>query len=350
MRRKGIILGIAAVFCLIWIVLIFYDIRSYSSNMHEWYRNHQADMAEQYLKEAERINTVTGAPLKTILAKIIEEDYPTSAGNYCFLAVDGQVIFEKDRVYKSTPLEKYLNVSSNELLPGNLQDAFTGKYRISDGKTYIVSMVKYEDADGICIMGIATSENYFSQLLDTKTLQFHMVFYTGVLALLLMAASYHVSTKLKQNEEQIAKQEMELASSRQVIDRLNDDILVSDLGEKYLQSGFLSKDMVVKLMDHLTDEQLKACVKIKIDIVSKDYGLVANVAAILAKLQYKKTISCIWSEREFRVLLLNVDMQETCQFLQQFYQMYQLYFGKIPADVQIQKEDVSLDWKVVYGI
>lgn len=337
------ILGIAAVFCLIWVVLIFYDIRSYSANMYEWYRNQQADTAEQYLKEAERISSATREPLKTTLAKIIEEDYPTSAGNYCFLAVDGQVIFEKDRGYKSTPLKEYLNISSNEPLSGNLEDAFTGKYRISDGKTYIVSMVKHEVSDGICMMGIATSENYFYQLFDTRTLQFHMFFYTGVMVLLLMAASYHVSSKLKQNEEQIARQEMELASSRQVIDRLNED-------EKYSQSGFLSKDMVVKLMDNLTDEQLKACIKIKIDIISEDYGLVANVAAILAKLQYKKTISCIWNEREFRVLLLNADMQETCQFLQQFYQMYQLYFGKIPAAVCIQKEEFRPDWKVAYGV
>lgn len=224
-----------------------------------------------------------------------------------------------------------------------MEDAFTGKYRISDGKTYIVSMVKHEASDGICMMGIATSENYFYQLFDTRTLQFHMFFYTGVMVLLLMAASYHVSSKLKQNQEQIARQEMELASSRQVIDRLNED-------EKYSQSGFLSKDMVVKLMDNLTEEQLKACIKIKIDIISEDYGLVANVAAILAKLQYKKTISCIWNEREFRVLLLNADMQETCQFLQQFYQMYQLYFGKIPAAVCIRKEEIRPDWKAAYGV
>lgn len=345
------------VFSLLWGALILYDINSYSSNLFLSYGQQQLEQTKQILATAQKLNTETGISIDKNLIELINENYQTSAGNYPLVAVNGNLLYVKDDSFtkdivkdETVSLAKYLNEKTDTLI-GNTEEDNTSIYKLEEGKPYLISLAHIEAGGNTYTVGIAASEKYIYQILDTKLLRIHILFYISVSACLFISVSFLLIRKLKHKDKQINYLETESANNRQVIDRLNEDIFkVSNINKNSLQYGFLSKEIVKEILNNLTFEQLNASISIKVDIDSLDSELIANVAALLCKLQVEKSISCMWGEREFKIILLNATMQEALQFLQLFHNRYQVYYGEIPEEIRINTEGGDVERQVIYGV
>lgn len=278
--------------------------------------------------------------VKDRLIRAIENSFDTSASVYCVVGINGQVVYEKDRVttekMKEISWEAYMNGREDSVWIDSPARG-TRRSTLPDKKVYLTSAVSAEVGEELIQLGICMRQEYLVKRGQFDLLIQHVILYT-----LLFSSAFIAITFFQRMNYSRLQKSMKIMDNKMIADRKQIELLETektrqqdaDINDK--NSGFLSKKTLETILGLLTPAQKAASCKIKIRM--QDQSHLLEMAVLLDRMNTKGCISCLWNEDTFFMILLNGSTEDAKQFVKQLFNRYEKEF-----QVQAPQADVNID-------
>lgn len=269
----------------------------------------------------------------------IEEEYPTSASDYCFVAKDGELVFLRDKNMtknlKETDVEAYFGISSRTPKIDGCNNAITVQL---NGASWNVIRHDVETGEGTLTIGICINKDYMIAAGDFDILLTHSLLYMTLFSVAFIVSVVFLSHREKENEAMENKLTEQLVENRRLIERLGERLEAQSEVDYQRENGFCTKEVVAKVMGRLTPEQKSKCYKVRISLDKTDPQTIMRYSVLLERMKINKSVCCLWKDTEFLVLLLNIDEAGANHFVKQFLLQYQNMFQSDASDINISLE------------
>ncbi|ROR28727.1 hypothetical protein EDD66_104316 [Mobilisporobacter senegalensis] len=348
-NNKKLMAGVV-IFCSIIFFLILLNIEYCINQSMKVYSSLQEDKLVLMLSEAEIRTEWNHDTYQSNLSSIIKSDFATSASEYCFVAVEDELTFIKDNdtteialAKNNLKLKDFIKIE-NGSYPLDDSSITTLKARLSDKRSYLVSIGTYTYKNVNYRLGICSREGYVIEKYKMDIYRLHLFIYILLFCTAFISSIFYLLRKQKKDKDTIYRLEQETIHSRLLIDKLHEDINeAAKLKNRYPMHGYFTKQIVENILLNLSEEQMNKSVKLIIRINSLRPEVVTNTSVLLERIQVEEGVSCLWSKNEFIVLLLNAHRKEAERFIQVFRQNYELFSEDA---VENDIEFIIEDWRI----
>lgn len=266
----------------------------------------------------------------------IEQEYPTSASDYCFVALDEEILFMRDENFTKSLTEEnvqaYFGISKHTPKIDECKNSYS--VLLNGAPWYVIFREMTVDGQKL-MLGICSSENYLISESDFDILMQHSVLYMALFSIAFIVSVFFLSHREKENaamEQQLTEQ---LVENRRLIERLGERLEAQSSMDYRRENGFCSKDVVIGIMEKLTQEQREKSQKIEIKLNETKPQTVVKYSVLLERMKVNKSVCCLWDDETFLVLLLNTDENGASNFIKQFLLEYQKMFRSDAEDIQV---------------
>ncbi len=266
----------------------------------------------------------------------IQDQYPTSASDYCFVAVDDKLIYIRDDNYTKgideTDVDAYFEISEHTPRLGEGMNAC----RVwLGGQAWNVIRHEETTQNGHLTVGICINEAYQIAEGDFDLLFQHSMLYMALFSVAFIVSVVFLSHREKENEMMEQKLTQQLEENRRLIGRLGERLEAQSGVDYQRENGFCTKEVVEKVMEKLTPEQRSKSRKILIHMRERDPQAVVRYSVLLERMKVNKSVCCLWNDEEFLVLLLNTEETGASNFAKQLLLQYQNMFQNDARDIEI---------------
>ncbi len=273
------------------------------------------------------------------LIAYIQEEYPTSASDYCFVAKDGQLVFVRDdnmtKNLKETGVRAYFGIKDQRM--ESIKGGAVYPAYFNGGEWYVICHNEETDAE-MLMVGICVNKEYLIAGGDFDVLLQHSFLYMALFSIAFIVSIIFLSHREKENALMEQKLTTQLTENRRLIERLGDRLEAQSGMDYQRENGFCNKEVVAKVMGQLTPEQKERCYKVRITLEKTEPQAYVRLSVLLERMKVNKSICCLWNEAEFLVILLNTDEDGASNFIKQFLLEYQKMFRSDVKDVAISIE------------
>lgn len=339
--QNRIIIMLVTVLCLTFLALSTIDIIHNRERSLTIYSTLKEEEGTMLMRESTRLLEYSEKPLEEILITIIQDSYVTSASSYCFVAVDDRIIFLRDERKTSLSLQQFLDLSSDKLEYLDYPAKNTIHTVLGDNQKYVISLFKAEQDGKTITLGICTRTDYIVKRYEADLLIQHILLYNLLLIIGFVTAMFYLMRQNKNQKDTIHQITDEMVRNRKLIEVLNeesDNQSNQKLNDK--NSGFLTKNTVEEMLQILTREQKKKCTRIVIEIESWDVNTLVQFAIMLERIKIRKSVSCLWKDGEFLVILLNCNQIEVENYVKQLQNQYENEFQDKVANIRFRIEQL----------
>lgn len=270
----------------------------------------------------------------------IQQQYPTSASDYCFVALDEEIVFLRDDNFTNGLTENnmlaYFGISEHTPKVEGCANAYL--VQMGGAPWYVLfwetTVEERELAVGICISrSHLISENDFDILLQ------HSVLYMALFAVAFIVSVVFLSRREKENEEMEEQLTRQLVENRRLIERLGEQLDAQSSTDYQRENGFCSREVVAQIVERLTPLQRIKSQKIEIRMKEVTPEAIVRYSVLLERMKVSKCVCCLWEEDTFLVLLLNTDKDGCTNFITHFLLEYQKMFRSDATDIQILRKE-----------
>ena len=270
----------------------------------------------------------------------IQQEYPTSASDYCFVALDEEFVFLRDSNYTKGLTEDnlyaYFGISEHTPKVEGCKNA----YSIQLGSMPWYVMLWETEVNGQELtVGICTSRDYLISEADFDVLLQHSVLYMALFSISFIVSVVFLARREKENEEMEKQLTDQLMENRKLIERLGEQLDAQSSTDYQRENGFCSREVVAQIMEKLTFVQRLKSHKLEIRMKEVTPDAVVRYSVLLERMKVGKSVCCLWEEDTFLVLLLNTDEDGCANFITHFLLEYQKMFRSDATDVQILRRE-----------
>ncbi len=270
----------------------------------------------------------------------IEEQYMTSASDYCFVAVDGELVFVRDENYtrslKETKMKKHFDLSNRTKVVEGCQEAYV---IAADGGVWSLICQNIKLEEHTLTLGICVRNDHLIATGDFDILLQHSVIYMVLFSIAFIVSIVFLSSREKENQLMETKLTEQLRENRRLIERLGERLEAQSEMDYQRENGFCTKEVIVQIMERLTPEQKEKSRKISIRMKETAPQAIVQYSVLLERMKISKCVCCLWEEDLFLVLLLNTDEQGANNYIKHFLLQYQKMFRRDAKDIQISIEE-----------
>ncbi|MGN0480146.1 MAG: hypothetical protein ACI4EV_01090, partial [Lachnospiraceae bacterium] len=318
-KEAGYFYG-AVVLSVIFATLLIYDAVNCKNENVTLYRERTLTQAGEYMA----MSTKNGTIDENVLVENIKTGFDTSASVYCVVAVDGEIIFAKDKAttsqLKDTSYDRYFGAPDVTYGQGEVRCNFTAE--LSDKRTYLVSSVTGKAGEKEITLAICSRKDYVEKQGKFNLLIQHVSLYSVLFALTCMALTFFQLQAKKRLIKQIDDMKAEMTQNRLQIETLETEKMRGqELEMNDKNCGFLSKKTMLAILGVMTPEQKKASCRVKIHTGSDDELL--KIAVLLDRTNRKGCVSCLWEEDVFLIVLLNGTREDAKDFVNHIYDSFE---------------------------
>lgn len=270
------------------------------------------------------------------IVEYIKQKYPTSASDYCFVAVDEEIVFMRDENFTKSLTEEnvqaYFGMSKHTPKVEGCKNSYS--VRIGGAPWYVIFHEENVDGQEL-LLGMCISENYLISESDFDILLQHSVLYMALFSIAFVVSVFFLSHREKENaqmEEQLTRQ---LVENRRLIERLGERLEAQAGMDYQRENGFCSREVVVQVMENLTPQQRDKSRKIEIRMKETQPQAIVKYSVLLERMKVNKSVCCLWDDDTFLVILLNTDENGASNFIKQFLLEYQKMFQSDATDIQV---------------
>lgn len=270
------------------------------------------------------------------IVEYIKQEYSTSASDYCFVAIDEEIVFMRDENFTKSLTEEnvqaYFGISKHT---PKVEESKNSYSVLLNGVPWYV-IFHEETVDGRkLLLGICVSENYLISESDFDILLQHSVLYMALFSVAFIVSVFFLSHREKENaqmEEQLTGQ---LVENRRLIERLGERLEAQSGMDYQRENGFCSREVVARIMEKLTPQQRAKSHKIEIRMKETNPHAIVKYSVLLERMKVNKSVCCLWDDETFLVILLNTDESGASNFIKQFLLEYQKMFQSDATDIQV---------------
>ncbi len=270
----------------------------------------------------------------------IKQEYPTSASDYCFVAVDEEILFMRDENFTKgldeENVQAYLGISEHT---PKVEECRSSYSVLLGGTPWYVIMHEITVDDRTLLLGICSSETYLISESDFDILLQHSVLYMALFSVAFITSVFFLSHREKENELMEQQLTDQLVENRRLIERLGERLEAQSSMEYRRVNGFCSKDIIVDIMERLTPEKREKSQKIEIKVNETNPQTMVRYSVLLERMKVSKSVCCLWEDDTFLVLLLNTDENGASNFIKQFLLEYQKMFQSDATDIQVLRKE-----------
>lgn len=270
----------------------------------------------------------------------IKETYMTSASDYCFVAVDGELVFVRDDNYteslEETNLKKHFDISNRTQKIEGCKKAYVVT---SEGSVWNLICHDIKLAEQTMTLGICVRNEFLVSTGDFDILLQHSVLYMVLFSIAFIVSIVFLSSREKENRLMEIKLTEQLQENRRLIERLGERLEAQSEMEYQKENGFCTREVVSQIMDKLTAEQKEKSRKLVIRMKETSSASIVKYSVLLERMKVNKCVCCLWEEDTFLVLLLNTDEHGANNFVKNFLLQYQKMFRQDAKDIQISAEE-----------
>ena len=279
-------------------------------------------------------DTEEGPDIDSIIEKI-EISYPTSASDFCFVSLNGELIFIRDADLTRNEAGKNADTVLGITDKGSrIEGGYVTNADFS-GRDFRVVRMFEETTEGELSVGIAISEATLMSSGDFDIQIEHIAVY-----MLLLSISFIVSVIFlahKENEmkryEAILKQKLE--DNWVLIGKLGERVESKAEDHENAQYGFTTKDVAKQVLESLDEKQREGSRRIDIRLLECNQTNIVRYTVVLERMKTERMICCLWDDDMFSVIMLNTSDTAVNNFVKQFLLQYQSIFRKDAKDVKI---------------
>lgn len=331
-RPSKYLIIMSIVLSLLCMVLIVFDvIECREANLRQACKE-----KESYL----RAMAYSGNYVPEDIIAYIQQEYQTSASDYCFVAVDEELAFLRDTNFTKGLTENnllaYFGISEHTPKVegcGNTYSVLLG------GVPWYVMFWETVVGDEELVVGICTSRDYLISEADFDILLQHSVLYMALFSIAFIVSVLFLSRREKENEEMEEQLTGQLMENRRLIERLGEQLDAQSSMDHQRENGFCSREVVMGIMEKLTPWQRLKSQKLEIRMKEVTPEAVVRYSVLLERMKVSKSVCCLWEEDVFLVLLLNTDEDGCANFITHFLLEYQKMFRSDAADIQILRKE-----------
>lgn len=270
----------------------------------------------------------------------IEQEYPTSASDYCFVALDEEILFMRDENFTKSLDEKnvlaYLGISEHT----PKMEECAGSYSVLlGGAPWYVIMHEMTVGEQKLLLGICSSETYLISESDFDILLQHSVLYMALFSVAFVVSVFFLSHREKENEEMEQQLTKQLVENRRLIERLGERLEAQSSMDYRRENGFCSKEVIVGIMEKLSPQQREKSQKVEIKVNEMNSQTMVKYSVLLERMKVSKSVCCLWEEDTFLVILLNTDENGASNFIKQFLLEHQKMFQCDATDIQVSRKE-----------
>lgn len=336
-RKAGkYLVAMSVILSVLFLGLLLYD----AYNCLARNLNAKCTQKEEYLKvvidNGNYQADVLGKSVEEGIVDFIEREYPTSASDFCFLALDGRLVYLRDKNtskgLNDVRVDEYFNLSEGEIkmeTQGN-----TVRVLINGGRYYI-SRHDVDTGNGVITVGICVSESYLIGESGFDTLTQHIVLYMVLFSVAFIVSVIFLAHRDKENAAMEKKLSEQLVENRKLIERLGEQLEAQSEVDYQRENGFCTKKTVEKVLEKLTEKQRKKSFRIHILVEEQTPLLLVRCSVLLERLKVNKSICCLWEENEFLIVLLNTEETGAQNFIKHFLLQYQRMFQSDAKGIRI---------------
>ena len=270
----------------------------------------------------------------------IEQTYATSASDYCFVAVDGNLVFVRDANYtkslEETAFKQHFDITGRT---GKIEGCRNGYEIVQDGAMWQLICYDIELPEQLLTIGICVRNDFVISEGDFDILLQHSVLYMVLFAIAFIVSVVFLSNREKENQRMEEKLTDQLVENRRLIERLGERLEAQSGMDFQRENGFCSREVIAEIMAELTEEQKAKSSKIVIRMKEPDPQTIARYSVLLERMKANKCVCCLWEAHEFVVLLLNIDKNGANNFIKQFLLQYQKMYQSDARDIQISIDE-----------
>lgn len=342
--NKKVLAGVIML-CLVLSLLITINTEQSMSHSLSIYSRQQEEKISLLFSIAEHNSERGQQTLKDELVKTLKKSIPTSASVYGFIAVNNRLTFIKDDTttakileYDTVRLQEFLDIDLETVQ--NIQSGTNTLYSVlEDKRDYYVSIGSFQHNNDRYMIGICTREGYIIKKFKQHIYRLQLFIYIAIFVIVLIALTFFLLRKIREEQARILILEQDTVESRRLIDRLHDDLKeITNTNIKNQIYGFFPKQVVETILNNMTKEQHQKSAKLMVTIDSDIEEEVIFVSALLERMHVEKSISCMWSQKEFMVLILNATQKEAEKFTQIFSENYQSIYERQMDNIQFSIE------------
>lgn len=271
------------------------------------------------------------------LVQSIKDSFDTSASKYCVVALNEDIIFQKDdtttKRLEDTGLAQFLNGRGDAKVLDNPAQS-TSEVTLADGKKYLVASASHNTDDGRITLVICSRKDYVVKKGEFDLLSLHVVLNIVLMSIAFVAIVFFMNVMNKKLSRKIEQMSVVAISDRKQIENLEEEktlLQQSDINDK--SSGFLARKTVETILQTLTYEQKAASSKLKIKTYSESDRI--NMAIILDRINIKGYISCLWSEDTIFIVCLNQTEDNARRFFDTLVERYEREFQTSMPQVDV---------------
>ncbi len=270
----------------------------------------------------------------------IESEYPTSASDYCFIAVDEEIIFIRDvnftKGLTENDLQAYFGISEHTPKVEGCKNAYSV---LLGGASWYVMYRKAIVDEKEMVIGICSSESYLISEGDFDILMQHSVLYMALFSVAFVVSVFFLSHREKENAAMEEKLTQQLVENRRLIERLGERLEAQTGMDYQRENGFCAREVFEGVMEKLTQEQRLRSRKLEIRMRNTSPEAIVKYSVLLERMKVSKSICCLWDDDTFLVLLLNTDENGASNFIKQFLLEYQKMFRSDAEDIQVSTKE-----------
>lgn len=331
-RPSKYLIAMSIILSALCIVLIVFDVvQCRKVNLHRICKEKEA-----YLEAM----AYSGNYSQEDIVAYIKSDYPTSASDYCFVAVDEEIVFMRDDNFTEGLTEQnvkaYFGISEHTPKVSGCQNAYSV---LLGGVPWYVMLNDVTVSGQTLSIGICISEKYLIAEGDFDIMLQHSVLYMALFSIAFIVSVVFLSHREKENEEMEEKLTGQLVENRRLIERLGERLEAQSSTDYQRENGFCPREVVVQIMEKLTPKQRMNSQKIEIRLTESTVEAVVRYSVLLERMKVSRSVCCLWEEDVFLVLLLNTDEDGSTNFITQFLLEYQKMFRSDATDIQITKRE-----------
>ncbi len=274
------------------------------------------------------------------IIEYIKKEYPTSASDYCFVAVNEEIVFMRDENFTKGLEEEnvgaYFGISEHTPKVETCQASYSV---MLNGAPWYVILHEEKVGGQKLLLGICSSENYLISESDFDILLQHSVLYMALFSIAFIVSVFFLSHREKENEEMEQKLTEQLVENRRLIERLGERLEAQSSMDYRRENGFCSKDVIIGIMEKLTPQQREKSQKIEIKVAESSPQSMVKYSVLLERMKVNKSVCCLWEDEVFLVLLLNTDERGASNFIKQFLLEYQKMFQCDATDIQVARKE-----------
>ena len=302
--------------------------------------NAKCSQKEEYLKvvidNGNYQADVLGKSVEEGIIDFVEREYPTSASDFCFLAVDGKLVYLRDKNtskgLNEISVDEYFNLSEGGV---KMQTEGNTVRVLINGGRYYISRHDVDTGSGMITVGICASESYLIGESGFDTLMQHTILYMALFSVAFVVSIIFLAHRDKENAQMEKKLSEQLVENRRLIERLGEQIEAQSEVDYQRETGFCTKKTVEKVFERLNDKQRKKSCLIHIYMEEENPAMLVRCSVLLERLKINKSICCLWEDDEFLIVLLNTEETGAHNFVKHFLLQYQRMFQSDAKGIRI---------------